>query len=132
MSSEPPQPEFFLDRALGKGFAQTLEDDGWIIHRIGDLYPHDAQLIPDEEWIAEASRRGWAMLTKDQHIRYRADELGSLEGRIFCLAHGNMTVAESADCFRAAKTRIHREAQSGPVPSFWKVYVDGRIRRSWP
>lgn len=132
MSSAAQQPEFFLDRALGKVFASILEDDGWIVHRISSLYPNDAQDVPDEEWISQSAKRGWAMLTKDQHIRYRATELGSLAGgQIFCLASGNLKVAESAEWLLAAKIQIHRAIALGE-PGFWKVYEKGRIRRTWP
>ncbi len=131
MRSAGPQPEFFLDRALGVGFAQALVSDGWSIYRVPDVFPNDAQDVTDDEWIAVGSRNGWAMLTKDQRIRYRAEELEALDGHIFCLANGNLTVAEGVAWFAAARDSIFRAiADSGR--GFWKVYDDGRIRRTWP
>ncbi|MGH3834564.1 MAG: hypothetical protein ACRDSF_02500 [Pseudonocardiaceae bacterium] len=43
--------------------------------------------VKDESGIEYGLRRGWALLTKDQKIRYRAEELLSLaeHGKMFCL-----------------------------------------------
>ncbi|MFJ8592415.1 hypothetical protein [Streptomyces sp. NPDC093598] len=32
-------PEFFLDRNLGRRVAEGLRACGWIVHRIGDVFP---------------------------------------------------------------------------------------------
>lgn len=131
MPSAVQRPEFFLDRALGVGFAQVLRADGWLAHRIADVFPNDAQDVTDEQWIETGSRSGWAMITKDQRIRYRSHELESLSGQIFCLANGNLTVHESARRFIDARVGIERAVALG-APGFWKVYEGGQIRRTWP
>jgi hypothetical protein len=87
-SSDRPL-EFFFDRSLGKISAHRLRDAGYTVHLIADFYPDDTQQIGDSEWIAEGCQRGWALLTKDQRIRYRTDELAALtDGHLFCLADG--------------------------------------------
>ena len=89
MSSDR-QPEFFFDRSLGKISARRLREAGYVVHLIAEYYPDDAQKIADEDWISEACRRGWVLLTKDRRIRYRARELAALQdGCLFCLADGN-------------------------------------------
>jgi hypothetical protein len=40
-------PEFFPDRNLGRRVAEELRDRGWAVHRIVDVFPEDAQDIPD-------------------------------------------------------------------------------------
>jgi len=131
MSSGLPQPDFLVDRNLGRRFVDALRGEGWSIHTIADLYPNDAQEVPDEVWIADAGDRGWALLTKDQRIRYRAQELGALEGHMFCLAAGQLRITETIDRFTAARARIWRAAASDSL-GFWKVYDGGRIERTWP
>jgi hypothetical protein len=59
------QPEFFLDRNLGRRVAEALRARGWTVHRIVDVFPADAQDIPDEEWIAHGLDQSWVPLSKD-------------------------------------------------------------------
>ncbi|MGV4888684.1 hypothetical protein ACSR0Z_19165 [Streptomyces viridosporus] len=47
-------PESFLDRNLGRRVAEGLRARGWVVHRIGDVFPDDAQDIADEDWIAHS------------------------------------------------------------------------------
>lgn len=129
--SSGSQPEFFFDRSLGKRSAQLLRKAGYEVHLVADLYPNDAQEVPDQEWIADGCQRGWLLLTKDQRIRYRGAELAALEGRMFCLAAGNLSVAEAAQRFIDAMPAIIRAAALDYV-GFWKVYGEGRIRQGWP
>jgi hypothetical protein len=132
MSSEPPPLEFFFDRSLGKETAKRLREAGWVIHLIADHYPDDAQDVDDEVWIAEGSRRGWILLSKDKRIRYRGASLAELHaGRLFCLSNGNLVIDEMVTRFIAAGPSIRRAARSGE-PGFWKVYEGGRVERRWP
>lgn len=129
--SSGSQPEFFFDRSLGKRSAELLRGAGYVVHLVTDLYPNDAQEVPDQEWIAYGSDHGWVLLTKDKRIRYRAAELAALDGRMFCLAAGNLSVAEAAQRFIDAMPAILRAATTDDV-GFWKVYGEGRIQRGWP
>ena len=130
--SSAGQPEFFLDRSLGKTTASTLREAGYILHLIADHYPNDADEVPDEHWIAEGSSRGWVLLTKDKRIRYRAEELEALqEGHLFCLISGTMDIAEMTQALLVALPRIQGVARS-EAAGFWHVYRDGTIRRMWP
>lgn len=131
MPSAASRPEYFLDRALGVGFARALREAGWLAYRIADVFPDDAQSVTDEQWIETGSQRGWAMLTRDKRIRYRSHELEALNGQIFCLANGNLSVSESAQRFIEAQVAIERAVSTG-ARGFWKVYEEGRIRRTWP
>lgn len=130
MSSDRP-PEFFFDRSLGKRSAQPLVEAGWIIHMITDHYPNDAADVPDVEWIQEGCRHGWALLSKDQRIRYRQHELESLRGQLFCLASGNLGFDEMARRFLEAGPALERVIERNDV-GFWLIYDGGRIERKWP
>jgi hypothetical protein len=131
MSSDK-QPEFFLDRSLGKTSASRLRAAGHVVHLIADYYEHDAQEVGDAEWIAEGCRRGWALLTKDRRIRYRTDELAALtNGHLFCLADGNANLEQISQNFLDAMPAIHRGIRSTEV-GFWHVHSRGRVTKMWP
>jgi hypothetical protein len=55
---------FFLDRSIGKNIvARALREHG------ARIEPHDDHFERNTEeprWIAEVSRRGWAIITKDR------------------------------------------------------------------
>jgi hypothetical protein len=130
-SSDRPL-EFFFDRSLGKISAHRLRDAGYTVHLIADFYFDDAQQVGDSEWIAEGCQRGWALLTKDQRIRYRTDELAALtNGHLFCLADGNATLDTIAQRFLKAMPAIHRAAYRTSV-GFRHVHAGGRITKMWP
>lgn len=72
------------------------------------------------------------LLTRDERIRYRAEELEALqEGHLFCLVSGNMDIDGMTEARLEALAKIGRAAQDEPV-GFWHVYRDGRIKRMWP
>ncbi|WP_391858504.1 PIN-like domain-containing protein [Streptomyces rugosispiralis] len=48
------------------------------MRHLGEVYADDEQHVPDEEWIAHGLGQGWAPLTQDERIRYRAHERGAL------------------------------------------------------
>ena len=108
MSSEPPAlSEFFHDRSLGKTTAARLRSAGWVVHLVNDHYSADAQFSDDEEWIRHGCTRGWALLSKDKHIRYRGAQLAELtEGHLFCLSSGQLGIDEMERRFLAAESAI--------------------------
>jgi len=69
------QPEFFLDRNLGRRVAEELRQRGWIVHRIADAFPSDAQDVPDEDGIRHGLSHGWVPLSKDGRIKTRDREI---------------------------------------------------------
>ena len=66
-----PVPEtasltFFLDHQIGRHtVANMLRAAG---PRVQVHLDHFAGNTPDHEWIPEVGRRGWVLITKDQHI----------------------------------------------------------------
>jgi len=96
--SAASQPEFFVDRSLGPSTTAHLRRLRWIVHLVNDHFEYDGQFVPGEAWIEYGLQHGWALLTKDQKIRYRADELLPLaeHGKMFCLSNGNLTIEQQA------------------------------------
>lgn len=74
-------PEFFLDRNLGRRIAEELRVLGWSVHRIGEVFPVDAQYIPDPDWIAYGLDQGWVPLSKDGRIKSRDQEIQPVRER---------------------------------------------------
>lgn len=136
MSRKPsvaPPPEFFVDRSLGRSTTVRLRQRGWIVHLVNDHFEHDAQFVEDATWIEHGLQQGWALLTKDQKIRYRAGELLALgaHGKLFCLGRGDLTVEEQVRTFDDARTRIERAVRRHEA-RLYHVYEGGRIEKRWP
>jgi hypothetical protein len=126
-----PPPEFFFDRSLGRLVASELRELGWIIHRIADHYPQDAQRIADESWIEEGITKGWSLLTKDRRIRYRNWERAALtRGVMFRLSSGNLTISQMVRRLENSRQRIWNITEHAG-PEIWVVYENDVIRR-WP
>jgi PIN like domain len=72
-----PEPlVFFVDRSLGRRvIPDALRGAGARVELHDDHFSQDAQ---DQVWLAEAGKRGWVVLTKDKHLRYRAVETNAL------------------------------------------------------
>ena len=79
----------------------------------------DLTYTPDPDWLAEVGRQGWAVLTRDQRIRHRPNELRAVrEARlhVFALTSGNLTAAATAEIVIAAWPAIARAAADNDPP----------------
>lgn len=126
-------PEFFLDRSLGRGVAEGLTELGWVVHRVTDHFPDDAQAVPDEQWLAHGLTRGWTPLCKDGRIRGRHVERAPLEEHgavLFYLDNQRLLRAEMVERFHRAQELIYRAVRRGG-PAAYAVNLGG-IRRTWP
>jgi hypothetical protein len=80
-----------------------LRNAGWELVTLAEYYgqPEDEH-VADEVWLADAGRRGWAVLMKDERIRYRSAEIAALRSarvHAFCLARGNLRIQEMVAMF---------------------------------
>jgi aryl-alcohol dehydrogenase-like predicted oxidoreductase len=128
------QPEFFVDRSLGKSIVEALRDVGLTVHSMADVYGEKrAQRLADEVWLGDAGKNDWIVLTKDDAIRRRPaerDALTEAEVRAFCLTSAQLRGAEQIDRFVSNRDRILRQARkSGPY--IYGVYESG-LKRLWP
>jgi len=126
--SKRPDPVFFLDRSLGKNrVATALRQAGATLHIHDDHFPPDAK---DEDWLAEAGRRGWIVLTKDHRIRYRhVERLALMKAGVaaFILTSGDLQGEEMAQIFVKALPRITRFLKNHAKPFIAKVAKDGSV-----
>ncbi|MBV9873561.1 MAG: hypothetical protein JO025_02435 [Verrucomicrobia bacterium] len=117
----PSLPEplvFFVDRSLGRRIIpNALRDAGARVEVHDDHFSQDAQ---DQVWLAEAGTRGWVVLTKDKHLRYRAVEKNALisaKVRAFVLtARGDLSGAEIGQIFVKALPTMRSLCATGSNP----------------
>lgn len=126
-------PEFFLDRNLGRRVAEELRALGWAVHRIGEVYPADAQDVSDQDWITYGLDQGWVPLSKDGRIKTRDVEIRPVLDRsavLFYLDNQQLRTAEMVQRFHASRHAIHQAIEKGG-PATYAVGADG-IRQTWP
>jgi predicted nuclease of predicted toxin-antitoxin system len=127
-SKPPDEPAFFLDRSLGKKrVALALRQAGATLHIHDDHFPPHAK---DEDWLAEAGRRGWIVLTKDHRIRYRhVEQLALMKAGVaaFILTSGDLQGEEMAQIFVKALPRIKRFLRKHTKPFIAKIARNGSV-----
>lgn len=125
-------PRFFMDRSLGRfRVPQRLRVDGWDVVTLAEHYgvPAD-ESIQDVEWLTLAGEQGWAVLMKDDRIRYRSAEREALTAggiKAFCLSSANLATAAMAELFIAHKAEIWKQAAEAG-PAFYAISKSGMRR----
>lgn len=121
---------FFIDRSLGGRYvAQALRDAGAQVETHDQHFP---QNTPDVDWLAEAGRRGWVVLSKDERIRRNRIERDALHAagvRAFFLTQQGLTGPEMATLFSAALKGMISRACSQPAPFIYTVSRSGQFQR---
>ena len=117
-----------MDRALGTGaVAGALRRAGCSVEIHDDHFPPGAQ---DAEWLPVVGGRSWVVLTKDQHIRTRQNELVALLSAgiaAFVLAGGDLTGPEMAEAFVRALPRMRRMLVGQRRPFIARVSAGGSL-----
>lgn len=129
LPSPPERLVFFVDRSLGrKIIPDALRAAGEEVRVHDDFFPQDAK---DEMWLADVGRKGWVVLTKDKHIRYRALEIQALlsaKTRAFILtARGDLTGAEVGQIFIKAMPAMKKLCGTTAPPFIGRVSRDGSV-----
>lgn len=131
---KPPDPlVLFIDRSLGKQIiASALRDAGFHVEIHDDHFNPDAK---DEEWLTQAGRKGWIVLTKDKKIKYRALELAAVvavRACVFTLAAGGVQGSEMAKIFVKAMPKIQDYVNANSPPYIVRVTKSGQLARIYP
>jgi len=122
-------PTLFIDRDTWSHVLDAeLRAAGipFVAHR--DVFPGDT---PDTTWIAEVGKRGWTVITRDQNIRRRPNELRAVRAaglRLFALTSGNLSAADTAAMIIKAWRAIRREVAGSPAPALFSVSRSGDVR----
>lgn len=123
-------PTLFIDRDLwSRKLDETLTAAGipFVAHR--SLFAPDAA---DVDWIAEVGRRGWVVLTRDQNIGRRPNEVAAVREagiHLFALTSGNLSAAETAQLVVRAWPAIQRAVAANTPPALWSVTRGADVRR---
>jgi hypothetical protein len=122
-----------MDRSLGRNrVPDGLRDAGWQVVTLSEHYgrPQD-ETVSDEAWLELAGSRGWAVLMKDERIRYRTSERQALIAsgvHAFCLASGNLRAADMVEPYVSNEADI-LDICSHPGPSLHVITRSGMKAR---
>ena len=72
--------KFFVDNNLSVHLAHGLKEFGEDVTHLQDLFPEDAK---DEEWLPYVGREGFFLVTRDENIRRKPEELRALKAAEF-------------------------------------------------
>lgn len=127
-------PEFLVDRSLGRRVVpDAIRAEGYTVHTLWSTYGEAEVGLSDTEYLRDAGRRGWAVLTADARIRYVPHELAVVktEGvKVFALPRGDLRAADAAARFIRNLPAIVRACDQ-PGPAIYAVMA-GRISLRWP
>ena len=130
-SGLPPKARpLFIDRCAWSGaLGRALTEAGiaFVAHR--DLFAHDA---PDSEWLSAAADKGWLVVTRDERIRYRANELAAMQRarlHVFVATQGGLTGAETGSILVRCHPAMLRQAEQVRPPAFFSLTRSGEVNR---
>lgn len=129
MSPPGPPADFFVDRSLGRRrVPDALRAAGLTVHTMAEVYGERVgQGLEDVEWLSDAGRRGWIVLTKDDRIRRRPAEVAAVDEyaiRMFCLTNAGLTGVLQAERFVRNVDAMLKRADV-PGPWIYGVYESG-------
>ncbi len=84
---------------------------------------HFLPATPDEEWLPEVGRRGWVVLTHDERIRYKHNELAAVmrHGVALLVVQGQAPYPQLAEWFVQTLPRIEAFVAAHAPPYIAKV-----------
>lgn len=121
-------PKLFIDRDLwSRRLDAALRETGipFVAHR--DLFQDDT---PDVDWIAEVGRRGLVVLTRDQEIRRRPNELAAVRAariHLFALTSGNLSASDTAALCVAVWPAVQRAVARHAAPAIFSITRGARV-----
>ena len=120
---------YFVDRSLGRNVVvEALRAAGETAHAHDDHFEIDA---PDTAWLAEVTRRGWVVLTKDKNIRRNEVERTAIVNAgaaCFMLGRGGLSGATMGRVFVEALPRVRRVLRRYDAPLGASVNLLGQLR----
>src|SRR5262245_46353646 len=128
-STPPKTYEFFVDECVSpRHVSQALIDAGYTAHVQGPETFGTGSL--DVVWLPEVGRRGWVLVTKDQHIRKRPLELRLVcasRVRAFVLTGGNLSGEAQGRIIRSALPAMLRLLRRVPAPFIARITASANV-----
>ena len=122
-------PMLFLDRDIcSRKLEDALSSAGIAFATHRDHFEKDT---PDEAWIPQVGQCGWWVLTRDQRIRHRPNELAAVRAaslHMFVLTSGNLSSAETAELVCRAWPKMRAAAAETRPPAIWSVTRAGEVK----
>lgn len=135
MQPSPKQPDFFIDRSLGrKQIPDALRARGFVVHTMFSVFGAREESVSDAEWLEIAGRNRWLVLTKDDQIRRNPAEIAAIQAhsaRVLCITSANLTGALQVSRILQNLTRIIGIAEREVPPYVYGIYAS-EIRKLWP
>ena len=126
--STPPEIPLFIDRcAWSKRLGEAL--DAACIPYVAH-HERFTPTCPDEEWLAAAGNENWIVVTRDQNIRRKSNELKAFREAgliVFALASGNASAADTAELVVSLYPSFLKLAQSTIPPAMFSVTLKKTI-----
>ncbi len=123
-----PGRVYFLDENLGGVLiAEALGAKGVKVELHRDHFPPGTE---DIEWLGAVASRGWVVLTRDQKIRTRTNELEVVRitgARMVVLTGGNMAGPELAATLASRIKGIDTALDAHPSVQIMSVSTAGKI-----
>lgn len=124
----PDAPTLFIDIcAWSHRLGEALTELGAPFIALTQHFPSNT---PDEKWLREVGKQGWILLTRDEKIRRRPNELQAFRdhGVIgFVLTAGNASAADTAALVSRVYPKLIRKAQATKPPAMFSVTLTGTI-----
>ncbi len=86
---------------------------------------------PDQEWLGEVGQRHWVVITRDERIRYRPNELRAYrmaKVRIFLLTAGNLTSDGIVQTLCQACKKMLKFLENHDGPFIAKILKNGKVK----
>lgn len=129
---EPPKPEFFVDRDLGRyKVPQAIRDLGYTVHAMFEVYPETEESEKDPDWIREQSELGRVLLCRD-YLRHPGEREAVEEHRARMFRVGR-SAKNAEGQIRYIQNNINRIEQRSRKPGPYIYRVDEkRIEKVFP
>ena len=119
---------FFCDWNMGRRHVpDALRNAGF---RVETLHEYFESVESDDKWLVEAGREQWVVLTKDEQIGRKSNEIEALRNAkvaAFVLAAKDLRGEEMAATMLAALPRVLKFLFETPRPFIAKIYRDGSV-----
>jgi hypothetical protein len=128
----PSEPlVLFLDRSLGRKIVPcVLREAASLQIVVETLDEHFSPDVRDEEWLKVVGRRGWVVLTKDQRIRYRSNELAAVRRakvRLFVIVAKDLKGEDIAQVIVRAIPTMRRFVETCPAPFIATIHRTANV-----
>lgn len=116
-------PVILVDRCLSHTFVKALRTYGVNAFHLGDVYPDDGKYVEDTEWIADAGRHGYIVLTRDLRVQRNTLEFHAIQeygAKVFAITAKQAAKEVVGLYFGRQMPNIVRRGKR-PGPAFWRI-----------